>query len=65
MTETTLPPWTAASLAMLLDALDGMALSVSERASLAWLAEFGTHTVKNIQGTVAFATVRVGVCPAR
>jgi hypothetical protein len=27
MTETILPPWTAASLAMLLDALDGMALS--------------------------------------
>ncbi len=48
MTETTLPPWTAASLAMLLDALDGVALSASERASLAWLAEFGTHTVKNI-----------------
>lgn len=65
MTQTTLPPWTAASLAMLLDALDGMALSASERASLAWLTKFGTHTVKNIQSTVAFPTVRVGVCPAR
>lgn len=41
MTETTLPPWTAASLAMLLDALDGMALSASERASLAWLTNSG------------------------
>ncbi len=52
MAETTLPPWTAASLAMLLDALDGVALSASERASLAWLAEFGTHTVKNIAAVI-------------
>ena len=48
MTETILPPRTAASLAMLLDALDGVALSAGERASLAWLAEFGIHAVKNI-----------------
>ena len=29
MAETTLPPWTAASMAMLLDALDGAALTGS------------------------------------
>jgi hypothetical protein len=52
MAETTLPPWTAASLAMLLNALNGVAPSASECASLAWLAEFGTHTVKNIAAVI-------------
>ena len=45
---TSLPPGQAARLAVLLDALDGMALSDTERASLAWLAGFEAHTVENI-----------------
>lgn len=33
---------------MLLDALDGVALSDGERASLTWHAGFDAHTVENI-----------------
>jgi hypothetical protein len=48
MTETTLPPWQAARLAVLLDALGGVAISDAERRSLVWLAGFEAHTVENI-----------------
>jgi len=41
-------PTKANKLAALLDALDGVALSDAERASLAWLAGFEAHTVENI-----------------
>jgi hypothetical protein len=43
-----LPGCQSARLAVLLDALDGMALSEAERASLAWLAGFEAHTVENV-----------------
>jgi hypothetical protein len=48
MTETTLPPWQATRLAVLLDALGGVPISDAERRSLAWLAGFEAHTVENI-----------------
>lgn len=48
MTETTLPPWHAARLAVLLDALGGVSISEAERRSLVWLAGFEAHTVENI-----------------
>ena len=48
MTETTLPPWHAARLTVLLDALGGVSISDAERASLTWLAGCEAHTVKNI-----------------
>jgi hypothetical protein len=55
-----LPDWQSARLAVLLDALDGVALSDGERASLAWLAGFETHTVENIAAVITRArrTVR-------
>jgi hypothetical protein len=40
---------------VLLDALDGVALSDTERASLAWLAGFEAHTVENIVEVIARA----------
>jgi hypothetical protein len=40
-----LSPGQANNLAVLLDALDGVVLSDTERASLAWLAGFEAHTV--------------------
>ena len=55
MTETTLPPWQAARLAVLLDALDGVALSDAERRSLVWLAGFEAHTVENIAEVIISA----------
>jgi hypothetical protein len=55
MTETTLPPWHAARLTVLLDALDGVALSDAERASLAWLAGFEAHTVENVAAVITRA----------
>ena len=36
-------------MAVLLDALDGVALFASERASLTWLAGFEVHTVENVR----------------
>jgi hypothetical protein len=48
MTETTLPPWQAARLTVLLDALGGVTISDAERRSLIWLAGFEAHTVENI-----------------
>jgi hypothetical protein len=47
-TETTLPPWQAARLAVLLDALGGVAISDAERQSPIWLGGFEAHTVENI-----------------
>ena len=47
-TETTLPPWHAARLAVLFDALGGVPISDVERRSLVWLAEFEAHTVENV-----------------
>jgi hypothetical protein len=41
-------PTKANKLAVLLDALGGVALSDTERASPAWLAGFEAHTVENI-----------------
>ena len=42
-------------LAVLLDALDGVALSDGERASLTWLAGFEVHTVENIAAVITRA----------
>jgi hypothetical protein len=38
---------------VLLDALDGVALSDGERASLAWLAGFEAHTVENLTAVIS------------
>lgn len=54
-TTTSLPPGQANNLAVLLDALDGVALSNSERASLTWLAGFEAHTVENIAAVITRA----------
>ncbi len=48
-------PRQTSKLAVLLDALDGVALSDGERASLTWLAGFETHTVENIAEVIARA----------
>jgi hypothetical protein len=42
------PSLQSARLAMLLDALDDVTLSSSERVSLTWLAGFEAHTVEDI-----------------
>ena len=39
MTETTLPPWHATRLTVLLDALGGVSVYETERRSLVWLAD--------------------------
>ena len=43
-----LSPGQAARLTVLLDVLDGVALSDAERRSLVWLAGFEEHTVANV-----------------
>ncbi|MGH3800649.1 MAG: hypothetical protein ACRDTD_11030 [Pseudonocardiaceae bacterium] len=51
-----LPDWQgAAQLAVLIDALDGVPLTIGERASLAWLAGFEAHTVVNIAAVISKA----------
>jgi len=55
MTETTMPPWQAARLAVLLDALSGVPLSDAERASLTWLAGFERCTVENVAAVITRA----------
>jgi hypothetical protein len=40
---------------VLLDALDGIALSSAERASLAWLTGFETSTVENLAAVITRA----------
>ena len=47
-----LPPWEAARLAVLLDALDGVAISDAERRSLAWLCGFEADTVENLAAVI-------------
>jgi len=51
VSTTSLPP----AQAVLLDALDGVALSSAERASLAWLAGFETSTVENLAAVITRA----------
>ena len=48
-------PGQASKLAVLLDSLDGVAISDAERASLAWLAGFEAHTVANIAAVITRA----------
>jgi hypothetical protein len=55
MTETTLPPWHATRLAVLLDALGSVPISDAERRSLVWLARFEAHTVENIAEVISRA----------
>ncbi|MGH3896914.1 MAG: hypothetical protein ACRDTA_01420 [Pseudonocardiaceae bacterium] len=55
MTETPLPPWQAARLTVLLDALGGVPISEAERRSLVWLAGFEAHTVENIAAVITRA----------
>jgi hypothetical protein len=52
---TTLPARQANKLAVLLDALDGVVISASERASLTWLAGFETSTVENLAAVITRA----------
>ena len=47
-----LPPWEAARLAVLLDALDGIPISDAERRSLAWLCGFEADTVENLAAVI-------------
>jgi hypothetical protein len=49
---TSLPPGQANKLAVLLDALGGVALSDGERASLTWLAGFERPTVGNVTALI-------------
>ncbi len=55
MTKTTLPPWQAARLTVLLDALGGVPISDAEHRSLVWLAGFEAHTVENIAAVITRA----------
>jgi hypothetical protein len=55
MTETTLPPWQAARLTVLLDALGSVSISDAERRSLVWLAGFEAHTVENLAAVISRA----------
>ena len=55
MSNDPIPSLQSARLAVLLDALDGVALSDAERASLAWLAGFEAHTVENIAEVITRA----------
>jgi hypothetical protein len=55
MTETTLPPWHAARLTVLLDALGGVPISDAEHRSLVWLAGFEAHTVENVAAVITRA----------
>jgi hypothetical protein len=50
-----LPGWQSSRLAVLLDALDGVALSDGECATLTWLAGFEAHTVENIAEVITRA----------
>jgi hypothetical protein len=45
---------------VLLNALDGVAISDAERASLSWLAGFEVHTVENVAAVITRAR-RAGV----
>ena len=47
-----LPPWEAARLAVLLDALDGVPITEAERRSLAWLCGFEVDTVENLAAVI-------------
>ena len=47
-----IPSLQSARLAVLLDALDGVALSNTDRASIAWPAGFEAHTVENIAAVI-------------
>jgi hypothetical protein len=55
MSNDPIPLLQSARLAVLLDALDGVALSDAERASLAWLAGFEAHTVENVAAVITRA----------
>jgi hypothetical protein len=55
MTETSLPPWHAARLTVLLDALGSVPISDAERRSLVWLAGFEAHTVENVAAVITRA----------
>ncbi|MGB6165476.1 MAG: hypothetical protein WCF33_19465 [Pseudonocardiaceae bacterium] len=52
---TTLPAGQANKLAVLLDALDGVVISDSERTSLNWLVGFEAYTVENIAEVITRA----------
>ena len=55
MSNDPIPSLQSARLTVLLDALDGVALSDTERASLAWLAGFEAHTVENVAAVITRA----------
>jgi hypothetical protein len=50
MTGTTLPPWQAARLAILLDALSGVPISHAEHRFLVWLAGFEARRRNDASG---------------
>jgi len=59
-----LPQWHADRLATLLDALDGVPITDTERASLTWLAGFEDATVENIAAVIHRVKAR-SVMPVR
>jgi len=58
------PQWQADRLATLLDALDGVPITDTERASLTWLAGFEDATVENIAAVIHRVKAR-SVMPVR
>ena len=60
-----LPQWQADRLATLLDALGGIPIGATERASLTWLAGFEAATVENIAGMVRRARARSATLATR
>ncbi|MGH3939590.1 MAG: hypothetical protein ACRDTG_13360 [Pseudonocardiaceae bacterium] len=52
---TSLPPGEGNKLAVLLDALDGVAISDGARVSLIWLVGFETNTVENVAALITRA----------
>ncbi len=48
----TLPGWQANRLAVLLDALEGVAISDAERWSRTWLCGFEAHTVEHLAAVI-------------
>ena len=65
MTAERLPRWQADRLAALLDALGGISVGATERASLSWLCGFEADTVENIAAVIRRARARSATLATR
>ena len=65
MSAERLPAWQADRLATLIDALDGISLGATERASLTWLSGFEAATVENIAAVIRRARARSATLATR